>query len=277
MPFVIIFDFSNRYGGTPVAQSKKEYFRLAPNAALIVSRVNGAAHARTADTPCLQNDADGFVTVTGPYTFYDAIVTVSGFAQPFSGTAGAGKVTGGLSWQFADDASAKQAGAVTSPNNPPMPAGAQVLVNFSYAKRLQNGVRTFLGSCSSAGGLTIKAAPGVFTAYVQQILVVSFSLQFTAGWMNVGPKLPLVGPLPAQPSTILPGANDSQPSEPQKLWDLFGSARSLVPAADDFQEPALRQALAEQAFALETEEVKASLASIRLKWTRDLKPKPPAV
>ena len=272
MAIQVYYDASNADGGSPPWASHKDYDRLADNLTVSSAEVEDDSDNDEWETPCVENNVQGYVLVSGPYDYYDVIVTMAGISQGIGAKTGTGKVTGGLGWHFNDDKdNTIQKGMYLVGQNiggaPPVP------VNSSYTMRLQNNKRTKVCSCSIAGGIQLAPNPnGNLYVSTRAITTMSWSIQFLFGWSFI--NISINGGNVTVPVPFDVGGNiSSGPLSYSELvsnnvGSLLAGFRTmggqqinaeLVKMDEDFQDPELKRQIGEAASVMENPDIKQKL------------------
>ncbi len=272
MPIDIRYEISNRFGGTPVEDSIKTFARIAPNAAFMSSTVKAVADPGAGQSPCLQNKTVGYARIFGPYAYYDVVVNVSGWVYEVAGTTGGGSLGGGLTWKFHDHAAMAQATGFSDPRKPTVPAPRITPVAFSFPKRMQDSQIYRICDASSAGGILMRAQAGPLTASASQFIVLSYSFQFVAGFLDVGLDAPIYDAFDTPPTVrAIQGRTDRRATEPQGAFDYFlDFLRNLSPVADDFQDPELVARVVADGLILQDPAVLASMEAGLAEWSESV-------
>lgn len=257
MAISIKFKVSHDEGGSPFWASHREFRRIAQNVTASSAEVEDDADSTDWMTPCAQNRVQGHVQITGPYAFYDVIVTVNGTATEIGQQIGTNRVVGGLSWSYTDHLMNPQAsGRFLASALPAAPRSTPVAYSYPMF-RIPNDTLTLVCTNTIAGGIQIAPSPTFFITSVKVVLGMTYSIQFLQAWswVNSGgvPVLVPFGVPGGQDVTVGGGEVASLGVAKNPLPALASPAlgAALIRMDEDFDEPALKKEIALAADVLE--------------------------
>lgn len=271
MAIKIYYDVSQSDAGSPWWASHREFDRVADNVTASSSEVEDDADSSEWETPCAQNNVDGYVLISGPHDYYDVIVTVAGTATDIGQKTGTGRVSGGLGWRFTDHnyvpfaSGIHAAGSTTG-------AGTPQAVSAPFPRRIPNNKKVLACSCTVNGGIQIAPNPGNFYVSTKTLLTMTWSIAFVLAWSHI--DVPSGGGVISVPIPFPVGSDVT--SGPLSYWELLGEnvgavtgafrsalapsgPAKLVRMAEDFQDPELKRQVGEAAQILEDPDVKRKL------------------
>ena len=224
----IRYDFAHSIGGSPNDQSRKHFRRLSNNSAMIISQIkyNNADFVES-KTPCLQNELEVMVTITGNSLFYDVIVNVIGSVnEQGSRNKAIPKGFGRVRWHYDDYTAQVYAEDIMNAFALPIPLPRITPVSYKFTQRILNGIPTKVCETTTTGSMTIKEPQEGGLVSLQNISIIQVDINFIHGWIEV----PKVGTIPSgdisKPSTV-PGRDTTRDTEDYG-YNLVESDESLV-------------------------------------------------
>jgi len=261
---------TNIQGGTPESQSIKKFERLGINTADLESKVIAEAGTNT-DTPCMQNEIDGYATIEGPYDYYDVVVFFQGVVNEGRIRKPAnGRASGGLGWYYDDyDGNYFDRGIKSAKSSSSLSVQAAAsdkvstkIINHSFRMRIKNDEKTLLGGGGISGGIIVIPQAN-FEISVEVNLFINFWIQILRGYTirftGVGKLVPHV----INPRQI---TGEEGETEMEEVFQV--STYILEPVDDDFQYPELREQTGKAASVFDSPEITKKIDEIKQKYEK---------